>query len=160
MQNAITRNTPFEELPEFLTPEEYRAYLGLGRSKTYDMLRRNEIRHHRDRKTIRIPKSALAARGATATRNASETHDTIESRADEVECDLETAPLGVSSTERHLTRQPRVSRSSGLPAILRGSLATRPARPDDVPRGSRMSISKPTVPASAVDRFRVTKGGF
>ena len=30
--SAIDRHTPYDLLPEYLSPEEFRAYLGLGRS--------------------------------------------------------------------------------------------------------------------------------
>jgi excisionase family DNA binding protein len=59
----IARTVPFEQLPEYLTPEEFRAYLGLGRNTVYDLLRRGEIAHVRFGRTIRIPKAALRARG-------------------------------------------------------------------------------------------------
>jgi excisionase family DNA binding protein len=53
------RTIPFNELPEFLTPSEVQAYLNLSRSTIYDLLRRNEIRHVRFGRQIRIPKSTL-----------------------------------------------------------------------------------------------------
>ena len=56
---AITRSTPVEQLPEFLSPEEFRMYLGLSRSTVYDLLRRDEIPHQRFGRCIRIPKAAL-----------------------------------------------------------------------------------------------------
>jgi excisionase family DNA binding protein len=55
----ISRATPFAELPEFLSPEEFRAYIGIGRSAVYALLREGEISHVRFGRTIRIPKSAL-----------------------------------------------------------------------------------------------------
>ena len=56
---TVTRTTPFDELPEFLSPEEFRHYVGLGRSTVYDLLRRDEIPHVKFGRCIRIPKSAL-----------------------------------------------------------------------------------------------------
>jgi excisionase family DNA binding protein len=56
---AITRQTPVEELPEFLSPEEFRAYMGFGRSTVYELLRRDEIPHVKFGRSIRIPKTAL-----------------------------------------------------------------------------------------------------
>jgi excisionase family DNA binding protein len=53
------RRTPIEDLPEFLSPEEFRRYVGLGRSTVYDLLRRDELPHVRFGRVIRIPKSAL-----------------------------------------------------------------------------------------------------
>lgn len=55
----ITRTTPFAELPEYLSPDEFRAYIGIGRSAVYALLREGEITHVRFGRTIRIPKSAL-----------------------------------------------------------------------------------------------------
>ena len=57
---VMTRQTPFEQLPEYLTPEEFTAYMHLGRNTTYDLLRRGDIPHVRYGRTIRIPKAALA----------------------------------------------------------------------------------------------------
>jgi len=51
---AITRSTPLEQLPEYLTPDEFRAYVGIGRSTMYDLLRRDEVPHVRFGRTIRI----------------------------------------------------------------------------------------------------------
>ena len=61
------RAIPYEELPEYLTPEEFRAYVSLGRNTVYELLRRNEIPHVRFGRTIRIPKAALQ-HGASANR--------------------------------------------------------------------------------------------
>ena len=58
---AIDRRTPLEALPEFLSPEEFRAYVGLGRSTIYDLLRRRAIPWVNFGRCIRIPKSALRA---------------------------------------------------------------------------------------------------
>lgn len=59
--SLISRSTPLDQLPEFLSPEEFRVYLGLGRSTVYDLLQRDEIPHQRFGRCIRIPKSALRA---------------------------------------------------------------------------------------------------
>ena len=56
---TVTRVTPIAELPEFLSPEEFRQYVGLARSTVYDLLRRNQIPHVKVGRGIRIPKSAL-----------------------------------------------------------------------------------------------------
>jgi excisionase family DNA binding protein len=63
--SAIDRRTPVDQLPEFLTPEEFRAYIGISRSTIYDLLRRDEIPHQKFGKLIRIPKSALQSAGAS-----------------------------------------------------------------------------------------------
>ena len=57
----IDRRTPVEALPEFLSPDEFRIYVGLSRSTVYDLLRRDEIPHVKFGRCIRIPKSALHA---------------------------------------------------------------------------------------------------
>lgn len=56
---GILRSQPVESLPEFLTPEEFRAYVGISRSTMYDLLRRDEIQHVRFGRCIRIPKAVL-----------------------------------------------------------------------------------------------------
>jgi excisionase family DNA binding protein len=58
-QADLTRSTPYEDLPEYLTPEECRTYLALSRNGIYDLLRRGEIPHRRFGRIIRIPKTAL-----------------------------------------------------------------------------------------------------
>ena len=58
-QAAIDRRTPIDALPEFLSPEEFRAYVGISRSTMYDLLRRDAIPHVKFGRCIRIPKSAL-----------------------------------------------------------------------------------------------------
>jgi excisionase family DNA binding protein len=49
----------FADLPQFLTVEEFRTVVGLGRSTVYDLLRRGAIPHRRFGRVVRIPKSAL-----------------------------------------------------------------------------------------------------
>lgn len=60
---AIDRRTPFDHLPEFLSPEEFGAYVDLGRSTVYDLIRRDAIPHRRYGRCIRIPKSAVQTSG-------------------------------------------------------------------------------------------------
>jgi len=55
----ITRYTPFEELPEFLTAEETHTWLHLGRSTLYDLRRRGDIPSSRFGRVVRIPRGAL-----------------------------------------------------------------------------------------------------
>jgi excisionase family DNA binding protein len=55
----ITRKTRFEDLPDFLSVEEARAYLGLGRSTLYDLLRRGELPGVKFGRVIRIARSTL-----------------------------------------------------------------------------------------------------
>jgi excisionase family DNA binding protein len=56
---AISRSVPYEELPEFLTPDELCGYLALSRNTVYELLRRQEIPHVRFGRLIRVPKTAL-----------------------------------------------------------------------------------------------------
>jgi excisionase family DNA binding protein len=60
VRETITCQTNFDDLPEFLTVEEIRAYLRLGRSTIYELLRRGELPHVRFGRAIRVPKTALA----------------------------------------------------------------------------------------------------
>ena len=56
---TITRNTSYDDLPEYLTPAEVMAYLGLSRGTVYELLSSNAIAHVRFGRMIRIPKTAL-----------------------------------------------------------------------------------------------------
>jgi excisionase family DNA binding protein len=55
----ITRKTRFEDLPDFLSVEETRVYLGLGRSTLYELLRRGELKCVKFGRVIRIARGAL-----------------------------------------------------------------------------------------------------
>lgn len=59
MQGKITRRTRFGDLPDLLSVEEARAYLGLGRSTMYELLRRKELACVRFGRVIRIPREAF-----------------------------------------------------------------------------------------------------
>jgi excisionase family DNA binding protein len=59
VREPITRQTRFEDLPDFLSVEETRTYLGLGRSTIYELLRRKELSAVRFGRVIRVPKAAL-----------------------------------------------------------------------------------------------------
>jgi excisionase family DNA binding protein len=59
VQESITPKTRFEDLPDFLSVEEVCAYLRLGRSTVYELLRRKELRHVRFGRVIRVPRTAL-----------------------------------------------------------------------------------------------------
>lgn len=61
-QVQVSRTTPVDDLPELLTPEEFRRVAGLGRATTYDLIRRGQIPSVRFGRVIRIPKSALVVR--------------------------------------------------------------------------------------------------
>ena len=56
---TITRTTSLDALPQFLSPEEFRTVVGIGRATCYDLLRRGVIPCIRYGRVIRIPKSAL-----------------------------------------------------------------------------------------------------
>lgn len=55
----ITRQTPFEELPELLRIQEVRAYLGLGVNGVSIALKRGELPHRKIGGVIFIPKSSF-----------------------------------------------------------------------------------------------------
>ena len=59
VQDRITRDTKWDMLPDYLTPAEARAYLNLGRSTLYDLVRRGELPAVRFGKVLRIPREAL-----------------------------------------------------------------------------------------------------
>jgi excisionase family DNA binding protein len=54
-----TRQTPYADLPEWLTVEETRAFLGLGRNTAYELIKCGDLPSRRFGKTIRVPKTAL-----------------------------------------------------------------------------------------------------
>ena len=55
----IRRNTPFQELPELLTIEQFSAYLGISRSTAYDLVRNRNVVYRRFGHQIFIPKGVL-----------------------------------------------------------------------------------------------------
>ena len=57
----IRRSQPLETLPEFLSPEEFRVYVGIGRGAMYALLQRHEIPHVRFGRLIRIQKHVLTS---------------------------------------------------------------------------------------------------
>jgi excisionase family DNA binding protein len=57
----MDRHQPIEMLPEFLTPDEFAAYMRLSRNTVYDLLRRGEVKHQRFGRAIRIPKASLVS---------------------------------------------------------------------------------------------------
>ncbi|MCZ6879227.1 MAG: helix-turn-helix domain-containing protein [Acidobacteria bacterium] len=56
---TVDRQTKFEDLPDFLKVEEFCAYLGIGRTSAYDLVRRGAIQPLRLGRRIWIPKTAL-----------------------------------------------------------------------------------------------------
>jgi len=63
----INRKTRFHDLPDFLSVEEFRSYLGLGRTKIYELLRSGEIQSLKFGRIIRIPKAVLCDHQTTQT---------------------------------------------------------------------------------------------
>lgn len=66
---ASTENSKLDldSLPEFVTPEEYRRIMRVGRSAMYDALARGEIEHTKIGRLKRIHRSAiLRAAGRSA----------------------------------------------------------------------------------------------
>lgn len=55
----INRNTKYTELPEYLTPDEFRSYLDLGKTTVYDLIERGQLPCKRFGRRIFIPKHAL-----------------------------------------------------------------------------------------------------
>jgi excisionase family DNA binding protein len=54
---AITRYTSWSDLPEYLTPQEFQAYLGLKKTNSYEAIK--SLPHLRMGRLIRIPKEVL-----------------------------------------------------------------------------------------------------
>lgn len=59
LTGRLDRHTPWEALPEFLTPTQFRAIVGIGKGTVYELLKRNEIPHVRFGRLYRIPKAVL-----------------------------------------------------------------------------------------------------
>jgi excisionase family DNA binding protein len=55
----IDRFTSIDDLPELLTPEEFMAVTGSGRSQTYDLIRSGKIPSVSFGRLKRIPKQVL-----------------------------------------------------------------------------------------------------
>lgn len=55
----INRHTKIEDLPSLLTPDEFRAAVGLSKNFVYDLIRKGELPVKRFGRQIRIPKSVL-----------------------------------------------------------------------------------------------------
>lgn len=58
---AISQTTPVDQLPEFLTVEEFCAYFAIGKTAAYDLVRRGELAHVRFGRLVRIPKAAMGS---------------------------------------------------------------------------------------------------
>ncbi len=59
VRHMIDRTTKHEDLPEYLTPEEFCSYLGLGRTTVYGLIERGELPCKTFGRRKFIPKEAL-----------------------------------------------------------------------------------------------------
>ena len=59
LEMEITRQTKFEQLPELLTIEEFRAFLGMSKTAAYELVRTNQVKHRRFGRRIWIPREVL-----------------------------------------------------------------------------------------------------
>ena len=55
----ITPHTKIEELPQFLTVEEWRTFMRIGRSSAYDLIRQGILPVIRLGRTVRISREAV-----------------------------------------------------------------------------------------------------
>ena len=55
----IRRHTPYDELPELLSVEEFCTVAAIGRSTVYELVRTNKLTYKRFGRIVRIPKSEL-----------------------------------------------------------------------------------------------------
>jgi excisionase family DNA binding protein len=56
---SITPHTKVEELPQFLTVEEWRTFMRLGRSSAYELIRRGLVPTIRWGRAIRISREVV-----------------------------------------------------------------------------------------------------
>ncbi len=56
----VTRFTRVEDLPQLVTIPELARFLGVGRGKAYDLVRRGEVEHVRLGRLVRVPRAAIA----------------------------------------------------------------------------------------------------
>ena len=59
MRNTSQSISKFEQLPDWLTPQEARSFLRLGKSTLYEKLRSGEIPARRFGRQFRISKESL-----------------------------------------------------------------------------------------------------
>ena len=60
---VVSRSTAYENLPQYLTVEEVRVVLSIGRSKIYDLIQKGDIASVRFGRVVRVPKEALRGLG-------------------------------------------------------------------------------------------------
>jgi excisionase family DNA binding protein len=56
---TVTPQTSLEDLPQFLTVEEWRTLMRIGRSTAYDLIRQGALPVVRWGRTVRIPREAV-----------------------------------------------------------------------------------------------------
>ena len=57
--NSVNRYTPWDDLPVLLSVAELRCWLGLSRSKTYELINSGEISCVRFGRSIKIPRDCI-----------------------------------------------------------------------------------------------------
>jgi excisionase family DNA binding protein len=55
----VTPQTPLEDLPQFLTVEEWRTFIRIGRSSAYDLIRQGLVPVVRWGRTVRISREVV-----------------------------------------------------------------------------------------------------
>ena len=55
----VDRSSRFDDLPDWLEVKDVQAYLGLGRTATYMLIRAGKIPHRKYGRRIRVPRRAL-----------------------------------------------------------------------------------------------------
>ena len=55
----VTPQTPLEELPQFLTVDEWRTFMRIGRSSAYDLIRQGLVPVVRCGRTVRISREVV-----------------------------------------------------------------------------------------------------
>jgi excisionase family DNA binding protein len=56
---SVTPQTKIEDLPQFLTVEEWRTWMRIGRSSAYDLIRRGIVPAVRWGRTVRISRDIV-----------------------------------------------------------------------------------------------------
>lgn len=61
-EHASSHKPSFDSLPDWLSPEEARTFLGIGRTTLYELIRSRQLPSRKFGRLIRVPKNALAPR--------------------------------------------------------------------------------------------------
>lgn len=59
---ATDHRLSFDQLPDWLSVEQARQFIGLGRATVYELIRSGELPSRKFGRQIRVPKAALAPR--------------------------------------------------------------------------------------------------